>query len=55
MIIIMQRTIEYVVELTKNPKLDPKRIESINKLWEHVSPDNMRMTKDEVRYVKIEL
>ena len=55
MIIIMQRTIEYVVELTKTPGIDLKRTQSISKLWTHVSPDSMRMTKDEVRYVKIEL
>lgn len=55
MIIIMQRTLEYVVQLTSTPGIDPKRTESIVKLWKHVSPDNMRLTKDEIKYVKIEL
>ena len=55
MIIIMQRTLEYVVELSNNPKLNPKVLETITKLWENVSPDNMRLTKDEIKYVKIEL
>ena len=55
MIIIMQRTLEYVVQLTKTPGIDPKQTQSIAKLWEHVSPESMKFTKDEVRYVKIEL
>ena len=55
MIIIIQRTLEYVVQLTKTPGVDPKRTQSIAKLWEHVSPDNIRFTKDEVKYVKIQL
>lgn len=55
MIIIMQRTIEYVVELTKTPGIDSKRTESITKLWSYVGPDNMRLTKDEIKYIKIEI
>ena len=51
----MERTIEYVVELTKTPGIDPKLTESIAKLWEHVSPDSMRLTNDDIKYVKIEL
>jgi len=55
MIIIIQRTLEYVVQLTKTPGIDPKQTESIVKLWKYVSPDNIRFTKDEVKYIKIEL
>jgi len=55
MVVIMQRTIEHVVELTKTPGIDPKRTASIAKLWQHVSPDNMRQTQDGTKYVKIEL
>jgi hypothetical protein len=51
----MQRTIEYVIELTKNPKIDSKRIQSINKLWGNVSPNSMRELEDGTKYVKIEL
>jgi hypothetical protein len=55
MMVIMQRTIEYVIELTKTPGIDPKRTASIAKLWQHVNPDTMRVTKDKIKYVKIEL
>ena len=55
MIIIMQRTLEYVVQLTKTPGIDPKRTESIAKLWKNVSPNSIYFTKDEIKYVKIEL
>lgn len=55
MIVIMQRTLEYVVELSKNPKLDPKVLETITTLWENVSPENMCFTQNETKYVKIEL
>jgi hypothetical protein len=55
MIIIMQRTIEYVVELTKTPGIDSKRTESIAKLWPYVGPDNMRETVSGLKYVKIEV
>jgi hypothetical protein len=54
MIIIMQRTLEYVIGLTKTPNLNPKQIEYINILWDGVNPDNMRLTKNKVKYVKIE-
>jgi len=55
MIIIMQRTIEHVVELTQTPGLDPNRIAYLIKLWEHVSPDNMKLTKEGITYAKIEI
>jgi len=55
MVIIMQRTIEHVIELTKTPGIDPKRTASIAKLWQHVSPDTMRALEDGTKYVKIEL
>lgn len=55
MIIIMQRTLEYVVKLSNNPNLNPKVLERITKLWENVSPDNMRTLEDGTKYVKIEL
>jgi hypothetical protein len=51
----MQRTLEYVVELTKTPGIDPKRIESIVKLWKNVSPNSIHFTNDEIKYIKIEL
>ncbi len=54
MIIVMQRTLEYVVKLTSTPGIDPKLTESIVELWKNVSPDNMRDTNDGIRYVKIE-
>jgi hypothetical protein len=55
MVVIMQRTIEHVIELTKTPGIDPKRTASIAKLWQHVNPDTMRQTQDGIKYVKIEL
>lgn len=55
MIIIMQRTIELISALASNPKVNPKTVESISKLWQHVSPDSMRITEGKIKYVKIEL
>jgi len=55
MVVIMQRTIEYVIKLTRTPGIDTKSTASIAKLWQHVSPDNMRKTQDKIKYVKIEL
>jgi len=55
MIIIMHHTLKYVIELSNNPKIDIKQIESINNLWEHASPDNMRETIDGIKYIKLEL
>ena len=54
-IIIMQRTIELASALASNPKVNTKTVESISKLWQHVSPDSMRQTQDGIKYVKIEL
>lgn len=55
MIIIIHNTLEYVVKLTSTPGIDPKLTESIVKLWQNVTPDNMRVTNDGIKYVKIEL
>jgi hypothetical protein len=55
MTIVMQRTLEYVVQLTSTPGTDPKLTESIVELWKNVSPENMRELEDKTRYVKIEL
>jgi hypothetical protein len=54
MTIVMQRTLEYIIQLTKTPGTDPKLTESIVELWNNIGPDNKRETNDGIRYVKIE-
>jgi hypothetical protein len=54
MILIMQRTIEHIIEVTKTPGADNKHISSIAKLWQNIGPDNMRTTDCGIKYVKIE-
>ena len=53
MIIIMQRTIDYAIELSKNPQ-QSEQLAYINSLWVDVTKDNMMLTQNEIRYVKIE-
>jgi hypothetical protein len=55
MVIIMDQTLKYVIELSKNPDIEKNILESINYLWEHTNPDSMRQTIDGIRYVKLEL
>jgi hypothetical protein len=55
MIIIMQRTLEYVVGLSKTPNLNSKQIENINMLWEIINPDDMIISKKfHMKYIKID-
>ena len=55
MIIIMQNTLEYMIQLSKTPSNDLVNSNNINELWPYVKPDNVRETVDGVRYIKIEL
>jgi hypothetical protein len=54
MIIIMQNTLEYMIQLSKTPSNDLGN-NNINELWPYVKPDNVRETVDGIRYVKLEL
>ena len=53
MIVIMQRTIDYAIELSKDTT-QSEQLSYINLLWVNVTKDNMMLTKNETRYVKIE-
>jgi hypothetical protein len=53
MIVIMQRTIDYAIELSKDTT-QSEQLSYINSLWVNVTKDNMMLTKNETRYVKIE-
>ena len=56
MIIIMQNTLEYMIQLSKTPSNDPANISNnISELWPYVKPNNVRETADSIRYVKLEL
>ena len=55
MIVIIQRTLEYVIKLTSTPGTDPKLTESIVELWNYIGPESMRELEDKTRYVKIEI
>lgn len=52
MIIIMQRTIDYAIELSKNNQSE--QLSYINSLWVNVTKDNIMFIENEIRYVKIE-
>ena len=54
MIIIMQNTLEYMIQLSKTPS-NNLPTNNINELWPYVKPDNVRETVDGIRYIKIEL
>ena len=53
MIVKMQRTIDYAIELSKYTT-QSEQLSYINSLWVNVNKDNMMLTKNETRYVKIE-
>ncbi len=53
MIIIMQRTIDYAIELSKDTT-QSEQLLYINSLWVNVTKNNMMLTQNETRYVKIE-
>jgi len=53
MVIIMERTLEYLVKISKE-NIDPDLEDTIFRLWTNVGPDNMRLTEDKIKYVKIE-
>jgi hypothetical protein len=56
MIIIMQNTLEYMIQLSKTPNNDPANISNnIAELWHYIKPDNVRETADGIRYIKLEL
>jgi len=55
MIIIMQNTLEYMIQLSKTPSNDLTNSNNINELWPYIKPDNVRETADGIRYVKLEL
>jgi hypothetical protein len=55
MILIMNRTLEYMIQLSKTPSNDLVNSNNITELWSHVKQDNMRETADGIRYVKLEL
>ena len=54
MIIIMQTTLEYMIQLSKTPNNDLVN-NNINELWPYVKPNNVRETVEGIRYVKLEL
>ena len=53
MIIVMERTLDYLIELSKEV-VDPDLEDKIFQLWENVGPDNMKLTKNNIKYVKVE-
>jgi len=53
MVIIIERTLEYLVKISKE-NIDPDLEDTIFRLWTNVGPDNMRLTEDKIKYVKIE-
>lgn len=53
MIIIMQRTLEYLTKISSQPH-NESELASMMELWQQVGPDNMRQLEDGTKYVKIE-
>jgi hypothetical protein len=52
MILIMQRTLEYLNELSKDKTISLEQVNMLNRIWDGVSLDNMRTTDCGIKYVK---
>jgi hypothetical protein len=55
MIIVMQNTLEYMIQLSKTPSNDLVNSNNITELWPYVKPENTRETIEGIRYIKLEL
>lgn len=51
MIIIMQRTLEYLIELSKDKNMSKEQAEMLSNIWDGVGPSNVRETKCGIRYI----
>ena len=51
MIVIIQNTIDYAAMLGKTNRMEELRY--LITLWDNVTEDNMRVTKEGIKYVKI--
>jgi (p)ppGpp synthase/HD superfamily hydrolase len=51
MIIIMQRTLEYLTNLSKDKNMSKEQAEMLANIWEGVGPSNVRETEDGIKYV----
>lgn len=55
MIIIIQRTLEYLTELSKDKNMSKEQAEMLTNIWQGIGPDNMRVTNNGIKYVVKEL
>jgi hypothetical protein len=51
MIVIMQRTLEYLTELSKDKNMSKEQAEMLANIWEGVGPSNVRETEDGTKYI----
>jgi hypothetical protein len=53
MIIIIERTLKYLTEISSQPH-NESELASMMELWQQVGPDNVWELEDGTKYVKIE-